>query len=123
LKLGADTRDALWQAQEGRCWICQGLMTRKAPNEPHAATLDHIWPKARFGVIGNIGVTLLACKRCNGKRGNPIPTDDDVRTLISVWRRVDPLWIRWNMTQMEADLRALEAKRVRLEILKSLEAA
>lgn len=123
LKFGADIRDALWQAQGGRCWICDGDMRRRAPNDPKSATLDHLWPKARFGVIGNVGVTLLACKSCNGRRGSPLPTDAEVRTLVGVWRRVDRHWLRWNMAQMEADLRTLEAKRVRLEILKTLEAA
>jgi len=122
LKLGAGVKDVLWQAQDGRCWICDRTMQFRGSNEPYSASIDHIWPKARFGVMGDIGVTLLACRSCNGSRGSPLPTDAEVRALVRIWRLVDRRWLRWNLDMMESDLAAMEAKRIRIEILRSLEA-
>jgi hypothetical protein len=123
LKLGAGVKDVLWQAQDGRCWICTRMMQWRGSNEPTSASIDHIWPKGRFGAIGDIGVTLLACRLCNGSRGSPLPTDAEVRELVRIWRLVDRRWLRWNLDMMEGDLATIEAKRIRVEILRSLEAA
>lgn len=123
VSFGATARDVLWTAQDGRCWICARQMRRKGSNEPDACTLDHIWPKAKFPGIGDVGVTLLACKSCNAKRGSPKPSDAEVRTLVAVWRKVDRRWLSWNIRAIELDLQALEVKRDRVRLLKMLEAA
>lgn len=124
LDFGATIKDVLWRAQDdGKCWLCSGQMQRKGSNHPHSCTLDHIWPRGRYGAIGDIGVTLLAHKDCNARRGSPAPTDAEIRTLVSVWRRVDRHWLRWNLHLAEADLRAMALRKARVELLKIFEAA
>lgn len=120
LRFGASLKDVLWSAQEGLCWICRRGMQRRGSNEPASASLDHVWPKGKYGEIGDIGVTLLACRACNGARGSPQPTDDEVRALVRIWRLVDRRWLRWNLQMIEADLRAMERRRVRVELLRLL---
>lgn len=123
LKFGASLKDVLWLAQGGDCWICKRQMQRKGSNDPNSASIDHIWPKGRYGEIGDIGVTLLACRGCNAGRGSPQPADSDVRELVKVWRLVDRRWLRWNLQMIESDLKALEMRRARVELLRLLEAA
>lgn len=120
---GATIRDVLWEAQDGMCWICGQGMLRKASNAPLSVSLDHIWPKSLSGELGDIGITLLAHRNCNAVRGNPPPTDDDIRALVAVWRKVDARWLRWNRQQLEAELRTLQLRRQRVNLLKMLEAA
>lgn len=88
-------RDVLWVAQDrGRCWICNGQMSKKDANKnPKAATLDHLWPRKHFGRIGDVGLTLLACKACNTDRGHTMPSDDDIRTLVRVYRKIPAWWL------------------------------
>lgn len=122
-KFGASLRDVLWSAQGGRCWICCGQMLRRGSNDAASASIDHVWPKAKCGALGDIGVTLLACRSCNARRGDRLPTDAEVRTLVAIWRGVDPRWLRWNLQMIEADLRAVRVRACRAEILKLLVAA
>jgi hypothetical protein len=122
-KFGASLKDVLWSAQGGRCWICDRQMHRRGSNDQASASIDHIWPKAKYGDIGDIGVTLLACRSCNASRGSPQPSDADVRALIRIWRAVDRRWLRWNLKMIEADLKTMEVRRARVELLKMLEAA
>lgn len=121
--VSASLRDVLWRAQDGDCWICRRRMQRRGSNDDASASIDHIWPKARYGAIGDIGVTLLACRGCNGRRGSPHPTDGDIRALVGVWRKVDRRWLRLQLQMMESDLRALEIRKARVDLLKLLEAA
>lgn len=123
LKFGAALKDVLWNAQAGDCWICKRGMVRKGSNDPASASLDHIWPKGRYGCIGDIGVTLLACRSCNAERGSPKPSDADIRQLVKVWRKVDRRWLRWNLQMIEADLKTLHIQRARVDLLRMLEAA
>jgi hypothetical protein len=123
LNFGASLKDVLWLAQGGCCWICNGPMQRKGSNEDRSASLDHIWPKGQYGAIGDIGVTLLAHRGCNGKRGSPKPTDEEVRALVRIWRLVDRRWLRWNLQMIENDLAEYHKRVARVELLRLLEAA
>lgn len=123
LKFGASLKDVLWLAQDGDCWICKRQMQRSGSNDPASASIDHIWPKGRYGQVGDIGVTLLACRGCNAGRGSPLPTDTEIRALVAVWRRVDRRWLRWNLQMIEADVERLKVASTRVEILRMLEAA
>lgn len=123
LRFGASLKDVLWIAQHGDCWICKRQMHRKGSNDPNSASIDHVWPKAKYGAIGDIGVTLLACRGCNGKRGSPHPTDAEIRSLLRVWKAVDRRWLSWNVRMIELDLAELEKRRARVELLRILEAA
>lgn len=111
-------KDVLWEAQSGKCWLCDGQMRFHGKMSPERATLDHVWPKAYFGNIGDVGVTLLAHRSCNQARGAALPEDDDVRKLVGVWRRVDRYWLHCNLEMVEASLRTLEAQRLRASILR-----
>jgi hypothetical protein len=55
--------------------------------EADAATLDHLWPKAKVGKLGDFGVCLLAHRVCNQARGAALPTAADRRRLVRVYRR------------------------------------
>jgi hypothetical protein len=111
-------QDVLWEAQAGKCWLCDGRMHFYGKMSGEAASLDHLWPKAKFGNVGDIGVTLLAHRRCNQARGDALPGDDDIRFLVSVWRKVDRHWLDVNREMIEATLRFVEAHRTRAEILR-----
>lgn len=111
-------KDVLWEAQRGRCWICAGRMRFYGGRQPEGATLDHVWPKGRYGQIGDVGVTLLAHRRCNELRGSPIPDEQSVRALVTVWRKVDRNWLSANLEMMEAGLRSFDLQRGRVEILR-----
>ncbi len=80
---------ALWEAQGGVCWWCGQPLSPFAGGKL-AATRDHVFPKSRTGPLGDVGVTLLAHRACNAKRAASWPTDDDIRTLVRVWRRMPP---------------------------------
>lgn len=110
-------RDVLWEAQGGRCWICEGRMVQTAQYHAHKATLDHVFPRAKFRAAGDIGITLLAHSSCNSHRHDPWPTDDEIRKLIAIWRRVDPDWLRISHEDTERQGRALTATLARAEIL------
>jgi non-ribosomal peptide synthetase component F len=111
-------QDVLWEAQDGKCWLCDARMHFYGKKEDQAASLDHLWPKAKFGNVGDIGVTLLAHRRCNELRADTLPTDEDIRHLVRVWRRVDRHWLDVNREMVEAAIRTVEAHRTRAEILR-----
>lgn len=111
-------QDVLWEAQRGKCWLCDGRMHFYGKKTGEAASLDHLWPKSTFGNVGDIGVTLLAHRRCNEARANTAPTDDDIRLLVRVWRQVDTHWLDVNREMIEASIRTVEAQRTRAAILR-----
>lgn len=116
-------RTVLWAAQNGKCWICDCEMLDAGSNDPRQASLDHLWPKARHSGLGDIGLTMLACRECNTLRGSKSPTDNDVRMLVRVWRGVDR---RWLSNQVKAAVGHAAGQRVivqRADLLQLLEAA
>lgn len=123
ITLGATIKDVLWAAQDGLCWICRTPMQKRGSNDPCSSSIDHIWPKATHGEIGDIGIVLLAHRQCNERRGSPQPSDEEIRALVRVWRAVDRRWLSWNIAAMEGEVRGLEVRKARVELLKMLEAA
>ena len=69
-------RVILWEAQQGKCWICQQplpepavCMDGKVP--PDFATIDHIVPLSKGGKKSDTGNMMLAHQKCNLERGSP----------------------------------------------------
>lgn len=116
-------RTVLWGAQNGECWICSCEMLDTGSNDPRQASLDHLWPKARYGGMGDIGLTMLACRECNTQRGSPIPSDDDVRKLVRVWRGVDRRWLANHVKSAVNHAADHLVKVQRADLLRLLEAA
>jgi len=61
-------RDRLAEAQNWRCCYC-GVRMGGGTYEPTAATFEHVVPRSRGGtnLVTNL---VVACRRCNGERGN-----------------------------------------------------
>lgn len=112
-------RSLLWRAQDGKCWICSQKMLNNG-NKPESATLDHLWPKSVYGHIGDFGLCLLAHQRCNSKRGNPRPTDDEIRQLIATYRRIPTTTLLGELRQLEGLLAGVEAVKLRRGIVEHL---
>lgn len=62
--------------QQGRCYICAQTMLFKQCRgwlkNPLYATVDHVRPAADGH--GKANNTLLACRRCNNRKGRRTPT-------------------------------------------------
>lgn len=68
----ANTFEAMWQGQRGRCYYCNTRMSRKPQHRASAsfgATFDHIIPLSQGGAKGRTRNTVLACRACNQERG------------------------------------------------------
>lgn len=115
-------KDVLWTAQEGRCWICRAHMRKAQHNHAQTASLDHLWPRKQYGAIGDIGITLLAHKRCNEDRGATLPSDDDIRILISVYRLIPAWWLEMASRDAATQARNARAFAVRSDIVATLAA-
>jgi hypothetical protein len=114
-------RDVLWTAQKGCCWICGGRMMKVSGHYvPQMATLDHLWPKSKFGTIGDLGVTLLAHGSCNAERANPMPSDDDIRLLVRTYRAIPRQWIQSEIRKAELEIRSRRASALRLGICEAI---
>lgn len=114
-------KDALWAAQRGRCWICESPM-RFAGNKAMSATLDHMWPRAGRGRLGDVGLTLLAHKACNCARGAAEPSDAAIRKLIGVYRRMPQAFLlgHWRDAAARAAQEYGDFWRLRRDILAAL---
>lgn len=67
-----------------KCHYCGCDTSRKVqPSNPTRRTIDHIKPQCEGGRT-NIGNCVIACFRCNGKRGN-----NDYRYFMAnrLWER------------------------------------
>lgn len=70
-KSNRNTRKRLFKEQKGLCFYCQEpMLLRYGSLRPTSATLDHIIPLSKGGVIGATLNTVAACKKCNEERGN-----------------------------------------------------
>jgi hypothetical protein len=122
----SSVRAVLWAAQDGACWLCDAPMRRWSDKaaarraDPLHATIDHVLPRAMFGRIGDLGVTLLAHRGCNTDRGCRPPSEADLRRLVAVWRRVDRAWLAAQLAGLEGELRQLDAKRARVALLREI---
>ena len=110
-------RDVLWEAQEGRCWICERRMIQTSNPHYEQATIDHVFPRSKFKATGDIGLTLLAHKGCNGSRNDPWPTDEEIRKLVAIWKRVDRDWLKFSLSDVQAQAAHLRTMEARAEIL------
>lgn len=77
-----------------RCWVCSALLSRGT------ASVDHLQPKSKGGLDRRDNYRL-ACKPCNGARGNqtiskvlrrelqgrPLPKQRDYTALVSAIRK------------------------------------
>ena len=61
-------RFRLWR-RDPRCLWCGRVTRIESVNDDNAATLDHIHPKGHRE--GKRLRTVLACRRCNSRRGQP----------------------------------------------------
>jgi 5-methylcytosine-specific restriction endonuclease McrA len=71
---GSPARRALKRhllAADPRCFWCGTPLTRRS------ATFDHVVPVSRGGSRG-AGNVELACRRCNGTKGDRMPTDEEI---------------------------------------------
>jgi hypothetical protein len=58
------------------CWVCTGEVDPSAVSgSPHAASVDHVVPRARGGTNAPTNLRL-AHRRCNGQRGSRLPELD-----------------------------------------------
>lgn len=114
-------KDVLWEAQDGECWICRRRMidpvAKRGHNHPDRASLDHVFPRSKFRKMGDIGIVLLAHQACNQARRDPWPSDDEIRSLVRVWRRVDRNWLEAQLELTRAQIEGLRLQETRSEIL------
>jgi 5-methylcytosine-specific restriction endonuclease McrA len=68
-------RGELFREQDGRCWLCDGLMVltgRDGLRRPDACTVDHVQPKILGGKDERSNYRA-AHRRCNNIRGHQTP--------------------------------------------------
>lgn len=77
----------LFEAQKGQCGICRKRMdptgTAWDQRNPMRPTADHVLPRDAGGFNGR-GNLLAAHARCNGAKGNRLPTDAELDFLAQV---------------------------------------
>lgn len=61
--------DAVWWAQEGRCFYCMKTMRLHTTPQSRQATVEHVTPKVRGGA-GVPWNRVWACRTCNQRRGH-----------------------------------------------------
>ena len=65
--------------QSGKCCYCEG----KVPRSGSGQEIEHYWPKALYDAKRNSWTNLLlACDRCNRKKGHSFPLDDLDQPLV-----------------------------------------
>lgn len=80
-------RQALYEAQAGRCSLCgQGLGALGERGE-WRPTFEHVWPRSRYSYADR-GNLLLAHFRCNIAKGTRDPTGCEVILLAAVNARL-----------------------------------
>jgi hypothetical protein len=68
--------DDLGDRDRWTCWVCDGEVDAACPaGSPHAASVDHVIPRARGGTNDPANLRL-AHRRCNGQRGSRLPELD-----------------------------------------------
>lgn len=77
-------RFRLWRS-DPRCLWCGRVTRIESVQDDNAATLDHIHPKGHRQ--GKRLRTVLACRRCNSRRGQPKATPSNVCPVIESLRR------------------------------------
>ena len=79
---------AVYAVQEGNCFYCGEFITMRNRGKwkrYRLATKDHVFPQSRPGLRNGDNAHLrgivMACKRCNGRKGDRAPTENEVRRL------------------------------------------
>jgi 5-methylcytosine-specific restriction endonuclease McrA len=73
------------RVQRGRCFYCDGEITTKS------ATRDHLFPRASGRQL-NLN-KVLACRKCNCRKGCRQPTDDEVNRARDLYALMGiPRW-------------------------------
>ena len=87
----------LFLAQRGRCFYCPSpllkrpeasgeiVASRRLTTRPY--TVDHVVPQYRNG--GGLRNRVLACGPCNHKKGNRMPTGDELDRCNDLYRIMD----------------------------------
>lgn len=75
-------RRILCWAQDDRCAICGGEMSR------FNVTLEHVWPRVEGGFNGP-GNMVGAHRGCNHAKGSRLPTGCEIISLVAVCMRLD----------------------------------
>jgi 5-methylcytosine-specific restriction endonuclease McrA len=67
-----EERRRLYRAQRGRCHYCSRLVRLRGPwDDPLAATLDHVVPRALGGPTAPENL-VVACRACNQRKGDAL---------------------------------------------------
>ncbi len=93
--LVADIRDVLTIAQDHICGICgKNIIPFLLANDPLSASIDHVIPLDAGGIdlVGNL---FVAHRRCNGEKGNRMPTGCELIWLMAVNSRLSVGPSRW----------------------------
>lgn len=76
------TATLLYSYQDCKCFYCNKFLrfmnfNPENPDRAEGFTIDHLMPKSLgYGLAGN---AVLACRKCNEKKNNRLPTIDEVR--------------------------------------------
>lgn len=95
----------LWKLQGGRCSICNEPLLRDERFHDGAGwNLDHVYPRSRYGRLGNCGNVLLSHMACNTAKSDREPTGCEVLLLYAVnamlgHRLVDPAKREWRCAE------------------------
>jgi hypothetical protein len=85
----------LHRVQQGRCFYCRMWISLRLRDslDPNSATVDHFISLA-LGGRDTIANVVLACPRCNRKKGDAPPTLREIlkwNELSKVWTHIQPL--------------------------------
>lgn len=89
LRAEREARQAAWydhliMVQDGRCYMCRAEFCADL-----LPTDDHVWPIDRGGT--NTRNILFACAPCNNRKGNRLPSEEEMETLRRVYQAIDEL--------------------------------
>jgi hypothetical protein len=99
-KTNADRKAALHKAQQECCFYCNVRLDISEPTgseHPQVATIDHFIPLSRGGARGWSN-RVLSCKPCNGRKGNRLPTPEEMERwnfLRISWPHLPPLDLKF----------------------------
>jgi hypothetical protein len=82
-------RQVLWEAQDGRCLLCEQPMLERTrhPRHKDRDTLEHVWP---IGIKGadHPGNLALSHAKCNNLKGGRGPTEAEHKRLLIINERL-----------------------------------
>jgi len=81
----------IYSAQNCKCFYCGKFMQYMSfrpdmPSRSNGFTIDHLFPRSLgFGLYGN---AVLACRRCNEKKGDRPPTPVEIVRAWEIYNRI-----------------------------------